>query len=265
MDQIPMKNQVTTRMKSSQNRPRTGVGGAPKSTQKQSGSVLIIIFVMIALFAAFSYVMSLGMRSGSASLTKEQTKLAAVEIMEYSTAVRNAIKMMVANGTPIEKICTVRQFATTDAGTPLLFSNAACTDDSCRVFKPTGGAVKERYFYDYAQKEAWWNGAWTKAGSSDFIIARFEGVGTSLSDIAMRTVQIKPEICTAINVMMGLGTAPINQDGDGGTFYDLTGNVTASLAQTNMYIYGVTEPRVKGIKTFCTSVDRAVIAVVYAR
>ncbi len=247
MDQIPMKNQSL------------------RGANTQSGSVIILIFVMIALFGVLSFTLSRGSRTGAATLTAEQSKLAAMEILEYANAVSNAFKMMVANGVPVEDICVIRAYTTTDAGTPLLFTNSACTNDSCRVFKPQGGAVLERYFYDYAQKDTWWNGAWTKAGGIDFVIARFEGVGSPLSDIAMRVVQIKPEICTAINVMMGLGTTPINQDGDGGTFYDLTGNVTASLAQTNMYVYGVTEPRVKGIRTFCTGVDRSVITVIYAR
>jgi hypothetical protein len=232
----------------------------------QSGSIFFWIFAMIFLFGALSFAMIQSGRQGASNLSAEKAKLAATEILEYADKVRGGYKKLLIDGVPDWKISAQmeREAYHTD-GSLFLLGNDDCTDDSCKIFKSSGGGVSERSFPEYGVADPTWQAGWTHPGTIDFVIAQVDGVGSSTSDIIMRLPQTNMGICTEVNKMMGLGTDPIAQDGDGGTFYDLTGDVEDKLTKTDMYVYGVTEPRISGKRAFCSTSDRSVILVIHGR
>lgn len=102
----------------------------------QRGNVLFIIFIGIALFAALSFAVSQGMRSGGGSVGKEKTSLGVNELLQYSNAVSQSIKAVKAlNGCSDTQI----NFANTIISG---YSNASApTDKTCDIFEQQGGGL----------------------------------------------------------------------------------------------------------------------------
>ena len=106
---------------------------------RQSGNILFSIFIGIALFAALSYAVSSGMRTGSANLSKEKTSLIANEMLQYGNELAQAIKVLrTLHG------CSETQISFEN---PVVngYENATTpADNSCKIFHPAGGGLKLR-------------------------------------------------------------------------------------------------------------------------
>ncbi len=124
MDQIPMKNQASP----------------PANTQ--SGSIFVWIFVMVALFAALSFALSKGSRTGAASISAEKSRLAANEVLDYARAVQTVVNTMMIDGCKIEEI----SFYSDRWPTPSDYDNPnslnADGNYKCHVFNPAGGGIR---------------------------------------------------------------------------------------------------------------------------
>ena len=105
----------------------------PKKYNKQSGNALVIILIAVALFAALSFVLSQGSRTGESDLSEQQASLLATEILDYSNAIRNAVRQIKIQGCQDEEISFENSAVTlyTNAGAP--------ADNTCHVFHPSGG------------------------------------------------------------------------------------------------------------------------------
>ncbi len=105
--------------------------------KNQSGSILIWIFIGIVLFAALSFVMSQGFRSGEGQVSGSKADLAASEIITYANTVRDAVKHLQING------CNLYggiSFYHTAFQTPSIYTMAG-VPDTCNVFSPSGGGI----------------------------------------------------------------------------------------------------------------------------
>ena len=66
------------------------------SRENERGSVMIILFTAIVLFAALGFTVSDMMRQGSPeAIGEQQAKLYANEILDYTRAMRQAIQHMI--------------------------------------------------------------------------------------------------------------------------------------------------------------------------
>lgn len=71
---------------------------------QESGNVLFLILIAVALFAALSYAVTQSTRSGSGSTEKEGAALNSATITQHPTALRTAVVRMVLGGLAAEEI-----------------------------------------------------------------------------------------------------------------------------------------------------------------
>ncbi len=156
-----------------------------------------MIFLAIGLFAAVSYAVLDGSRVGAASLNKEQSRLAAQEIVGMAQSIGTAVNKLRLNGCADTDL----NFINTPTGTD--FDNTGAPGDgSCDVFKLTGGSV------NYEGVNA--NYQTTGAGNHYYFNSQtiISGSGTASNDLTLWVKDLKPEVCKEINkISIGLDPA----------------------------------------------------------
>jgi len=99
--------------------------------QSESGNVLFLILIAVALFAALSYAVTQSTRSGGGSTERETALLNSATLTQYPTALRTAVVRLVLSGTAADGVSF-------DAPTDASFGGGSA---SIQVFHPTGGAA----------------------------------------------------------------------------------------------------------------------------
>ena len=184
---------------------------------KQSGNVLFLILIAVALFAALSYVVTYSQR-GSGSAGTEKASLIAAEIVQATMAMRTGFERMVIGGMAAEAI--------------RLPANSSCfgectTGKNC-LFSPTGGGVIRPMFPKVAQasppaapnyypsNEIWR----CYVGVNDTFVnsaVGVTGIGLDVSgsppnavgtDALVYVGWLKKDICQAINNGLGISGIP---------------------------------------------------------
>ncbi|PZQ48022.1 MAG: hypothetical protein DI551_02220 [Micavibrio aeruginosavorus] len=165
--------------------------------QAESGNMLFLILIAVALFAALSYVVTYTTRSGSGDASSEKTKLIASEIFNHAISVQSAITRIYLGGCSLETL----NFKSVVDGT--LHENPdAPVNGHCDVFSNTGGGAVAN-----EPDKNWTNQAtYYYAGS-----AALTNVGTtcteaSCADLVMILRGITPELCTELNKRNGILT-----------------------------------------------------------
>ena len=102
-----------------------------KNRQAESGNVLFLILIAVALFAALSYVVTQSTRSGGGSTEREKNILSSAQMTQYPTALRTSIIRLVLGGVGIE---SVRFDAPATSG-------QFVTSANIEVFHPNGGGA----------------------------------------------------------------------------------------------------------------------------
>ncbi len=178
------------------------------SCQKQSGNVLFLILIAVALFAALSYVVSSSTRTGSGTTERERLQLTVSEIFNYVTAVQVGLTRLQSVG------CKENQISFNNPVDAAAAAAYAFTEDynntnappnhSCDIFHPAGGAVA------YKDVPANW------IESTDPSLKRFfyttgdavQNIGTdcandACTEINMNLWSISKKLCEAINDKLG--------------------------------------------------------------
>lgn len=157
----------------------------------QNGSAFFIILVAIMMFAMLSYAVSQGSRSSASSLTAEQSKLLAQEIIDYFSTLQKAVQTLKLRGCSNDQI-SFHSTAETWYNTP-----TAPANESCHVFSLAGGKVN----FKMIPKQALYNegdypGIWFNGQSA------IEGIGSSEPELLAWSPVLKPEVCVAINQIL---------------------------------------------------------------
>lgn len=102
----------------------------------EQGSVLIIIFVAIALFGALSYTVSDMIRGGGnpEQINQEKASLAAGDILDYGRSLRQTVQQLKIDG------CSAEEVSFTQASGDD-YEHSPVTPVTCRIFKSVGGAL----------------------------------------------------------------------------------------------------------------------------
>lgn len=166
-----------------------------KSTSRQSGNVLFLILIAVALFAALTYAVTQSTRSGSGSTSNaEKAQMLASQFTQYGAALNSAIMRLQLSG------CTdlTLNFATPALAHPTLWGGStnpnAPVNGSCDVFGPQGTTY-------IANLPAF--------GSRMNItsLVGVDAVGTAVSEIILYYVigdtQLAIDVCSAFNRSMG--------------------------------------------------------------
>jgi hypothetical protein len=163
----------------------------------EAGSMFIWLFLMIALFAAVSYTLTKGSRTGAHTVSAEKARLMATEILDYTAKMRDTVKMLQVNECVLENI----SFYSAQWATPADYDNAnslfADGDFSCHVFHKDGGALtfqsppagSTTYPYYITSNTMIWN-----VGNNGY------------NDIIVVVPYINEETCRQINKILGVNS-----------------------------------------------------------
>jgi len=103
------------------------------SYRSQSGNVLFLILIVVALFAALSYVVIGHTGRTSQGAGDEAVGLQASEILNYATSISAATQRVITLGQADRTTVSFQNLLDTD------YDNSNCTQNICQVFNSQGG------------------------------------------------------------------------------------------------------------------------------
>lgn len=164
--------------------------------QSESGNVLFLILIAVALFAALSYAVTSSSRSGGGDANSETNLISSATITQYPAAVRTAIiRMVISDNIAVEDLNfdPPADFATTCNATP----------DNC-VFHPSGGGATYVTASDDIMDVAG-TGTWRFSGNYEITnIGLSVATDSDGNDIIAFLPDIKESICEKLNEELGI-------------------------------------------------------------
>lgn len=170
---------------------------ASDKRRSESGNVLFLILIAVALFAALSYAVTQSTRSGGGDASSETNLVNSSQITQYPASLKTAItRMNVSNSIAVDELLF---------DDPSLFSALSATEQTQAVFHPLGGGAT----YQQAPKNVM-NGAASPVwifNSTNEVKNIGTDAGTASRDIVAFLPDIKKAICDKINSQLGIGTS----------------------------------------------------------
>lgn len=169
----------------------------------QSGNVMILILIAVALFGAISFAMMQGSRVGTGTISGEQAKIAASEMIQYAQNIKNAVKSLKING------CSDNQISFEGTGLAASYVNGS-SSAKCQVFNSSGGGA------NYIKPNPDWLEMSTSAqpqyGQYVFTGMHWiNGVGTSVNNASLTDKEIMlvlpyvtRQVCIEINKILNV-------------------------------------------------------------
>ena len=199
------------------------------------GNVLFFILIAVALFAALSYAVTNSFRGGETTITQEQARIGAGEILRAMGSVKDGYNYLVNQGCSID-----------DIG----FDNPASTNVNCQIFHPEGAGVSyPNNLADYqtdpaAPQTGKFVPITTTTHASGAYAGDYKviGAGTSAQDISLELNYVSNEICLAVNKLLKYNFDGIPQDTGqpiGDTNTNLVGKTKACRKDSVNQIYFV--------------------------
>lgn len=173
-----------------------------KKQRDQSGNVLFLILIAVALFAALSYVVTNSSRSGGGDSLREKERLAASELLNYIVSVRSGVLRMLISGVPAERLSAYTPNRRTNNGAANTWNdNPSCTTDDCRIFSNKNGVIYKAFTHHAIADDGSFPPGESAPGENDIVLINVEGIGSEENEIALRIGRITPRICNAINML----------------------------------------------------------------
>lgn len=161
-------------------------------SQRESGNVLFLILIAVALFAALSYVVTQSTRSGGGSTEREKNILSSAQMTQYPTGLRTSIIRMVLGGTSVENI---------KFNDP---SNFGALSTNTLVFHPSGGGAT--YQQGPADLSASGNDALTWYFNANFEVSGVGLDGSGGNDLIAFLPGVSSGVCRQVNEELGVDT-----------------------------------------------------------
>jgi len=183
----------------------------PTKSSSQSGNIFVFILVGIFLFGALIYTFTRTSETGSSNFSKQEAKIAAQEILNYSRIVEDAVDRLRRNG------CSESEISFSNTLTLFYYNPNSPLDESCHVFAANGGNIQVLE----ARKNWLENSLSHIATFGDYVYTsyiRVENIGTDNTELIIYIPYIEKIVCESINDLMDIST-PIPQDVISGTGY----------------------------------------------
>ena len=168
----------------------------------QSGNVLFLILIAVALFGALSYAVTQSTRTGG-NADSETSRLTASEILNYANTINTSIVRMQALG------CSAAEISFENNANPGDYVNPnAPSDNSCHVFDAQGGgAPYQKISSDWLDES---NSA--NPGYEEFLVSgkvEVSGIGVLTGgpedmDLTFLLPYLKRGVCDAINESLNM-------------------------------------------------------------
>jgi type II secretory pathway pseudopilin PulG len=199
----------------------------PSSCHK--GNVLFIILIAVGLFAALTYAVSSSFRGGSNTISEEQARISAGEILRNMQSMKQGYDYLWnQQGCSMDDISF--QSANGDIGSVTFTDSGDDGDTECEIFSPLGAGIGYPPNLDQYQVSA---SAGTALGKFLFWFAGNEPTGTygidslgTASDDHMVFLQaVNPSICQAVNKILNYDNHTTDLVDAGDVIGDAAGNV----------------------------------------
>jgi hypothetical protein len=174
----------------------------------QSGNVLFLILIAVALFAALSYAVTSSTRTGGSAASNETNLISSAQITQYPASVSTAVIRMVISGVSVDEI----RFNRPDNDE---FDDLDSTDIG--VFHPKGGGAS----YIAAPEDVMADGQpgdWVFNAAMEVPDIGLSGEGGN--DIIAYLVGLRKSICAKINEEYGIGATIPELDGSHSAEYE---------------------------------------------
>lgn len=219
-----------------------------KQDVSQAGSILLYIIIAIGLLAGLTYALSSGSRQNTSTITDQQARLAAQEIIDYGNSVAAAVQKLKLRGVKDTEFSFGNDVYQRNDGTSLNppGHNPNCTHDGCEIFSIDGGGITP--FISEAIVENTVAGQHVP-GHFALIKARIAGIGTDDAyNLVLYTTNLKKKVCSMINTLVGVnnpsGNPPSLLDTATGNIYDGTYPADGTGSE-------ITHASIDGRPTFC--------------
>lgn len=202
----------------------------------QSGNVLFLILIAVALFAALSYAVTSSNRSGKTNLTSEAGEIGAGRVLNYATAVQGAVlRLSTIKGVTVPELKFNNDVTTSfDGSTYLQGAMGTPSDPSLYVFHPQGGGVPAQKFEDLVTACSGCGTGTVKSGHAAVFWIKAPGVGTDTGDVVLQVMDLRDDACLAINKKLGINFIPNVTYGGGGYVQDYVTPQPALLSTTGV-------------------------------
>ena len=182
---------------------RRGVAG-------ESGNVLFLILIAVALFAALSYAVTQSSRSGGGDANAEKSIVSGAEITQYPAGVRTSVvRMMISTNKTADELYFDPP-AAFSGNSPVIVA----ADYPDTVFYPTGGGATYQSAPSDVMNTA--AGATNKDGTWYFnALFQIPNIGTtsasdnSGNDLIAFLPDVKQSVCQKIDDSLGLPSIPV--------------------------------------------------------
>lgn len=235
----------------------------------QRGGAFFIIMIAIAIFGALSAVLIRGSRTTMSSLTQDQTRLAAQDMISFASAMQKTVQTMRLRGITETQFDFSNTIYTTLAGSAITTANATCTDTSCKIFAMGGGNLNPILPPSgIGVDQSAGSGTNWKAGHVGFRVLRVDGIGSGSPDLVMGQIFLTKELCMQINTLLGVtnpsDAPPVDLEGSAQSY---SGTIATFPAPAG-YGLGDSASEIIGKSMFCLqngATDYRFIAVLLSR
>jgi hypothetical protein len=178
--------------------------------KSNSGNVLFIILLAVALFAALSYAVTSSTRNGGANANNESIQVSAARILNFGSAVQTGImRLVTVNGISITSIKYNSDVYTTKNGASLYGMLGSPANPSLYLFHPSGGAVIPQTFTDLSVPCSACSGGGLSPGHSSFVWINIPETGSAVADAALLIGSLSQSICAELNRSLDITGVPI--------------------------------------------------------
>lgn len=167
----------------------------------ESGNVLFLILIAVALFAALSYAVTQSTRSGAGNTSSETNLINSAQLTQYPAGVRTSVVRMIINGVAVDELRfnDPSDFGTANFDTP--------AERKLAVFHPNGGnATYQVPPQDVLGTVTGQGGKWHFNGNVQIKnIGLTNGTGGTGNDIIAWLPDVSSGVCKRMNQELGLG------------------------------------------------------------
>ncbi len=193
---------------------------------REKGSVLIYIFIAIAVLAALTFAVSRGSREGSSTINRERSELLATQILDYTGMIRSTIQTMKIDGLDDGDLCF-----DSDRWGNNNYDHASCSDAKNQIFNSSGGGAvfqdPAEDILDSSLSGQSQYGQWHFTGANNVMEVGSDCTpNADCNELLLILPYIKRDVCLALNRKLQIAnpdTIPVD-DAD----FDMTNEYTGS-------------------------------------
>lgn len=214
----------------------------PRNRNNEQGNVFLIILIAVVLFGALIFTFSRSGSQGTSTISKQEAKILAQEILNYARLVEGAVDRVRRNGCSENEISfqnsTLTGYTNTDAP----------GDNSCHIFNENGGKISLSQIPLNSLDKSF-------TGQPNYgdpiFIGNFNivSVGTTNLDLLYLIPFVSNEVCQEINNLIQLGTSSIPVDNFGGG----TNFFTGSFSTATTPLIGDEALQIQNNTSFCVN------------